>query len=202
MQNKHLFLFLSYGLLFLIASCSYPKNAADIAPLTTPTSSTSVIQDTIPFPQSWEGKWTGTLEVFNLLGKQRELPMELHILPMDTSENHTFHIIYGEDKVEGLRPYELVTVNPDKGMYAIDEKNSIQMEAYLIDNTLLQRFDVEGTMLLTSTEKRGDKLVWSIISGPLKVMSTTGNETVDDEEIPEVKAYPLVVMQKAILTKK
>ena len=128
--------------------------------------------------------------------------MELHILPIDSSDNHTFYIIYGEDKVAGKRPYELVTIDAEKGIYAVDEKNSIQMEAFLLDNTLIQRFEVMGTMLITINEKIDDNTItWQIISGSLDPASITGKQEIDGEEIPEVKGYPIKALQKAILKK-
>lgn len=159
-------------------------------------------KDSLSFPESWEGIWTGTLDIFTQKGKTQSLPMELHILPIDTSDNHTFWIIYGEDKVAGLRPYELVTIDAEKGHYAIDEKNSIQMEAYLMENTLIQRFEVMNNMLITTNEKIGDTITWQIISGKMDAVSSTGQRKVDGEEIPEVKAFPIANMQKAFLTKK
>ncbi len=155
--------------------------------------------DSLFFPASWKGIWKGNLEIFSNAGKQQELPMELHILPIDSSENYTFWIIYGEDKEAGKRPYELVTVDAEKGLYAIDEKNSIQMEAYFLGDKLIQRFEVMGNMLMTTTEKKGEIMEWEIISGSLTPVSTTGKEKVDGEEIPEVKAFPIKVVQKAIL---
>lgn len=161
-----------------------------------------IAKDSLTFPETWEGIWVGELEVYNAKGKAQTLPMELHILPIDSSENHTFYIIYGEDKVAGKRPYELVTIDAEKGLYAVDEKNSIQMEAYLLGNTLVQRFEVMGTMLITINEKIDDNtIIWQIISGSLDPVSATGKEEVDGEEIPEVKAFPIKALQKAILKK-
>ena len=156
--------------------------------------------DSLSFPESWEGKYAGDLEIFNAKGKAQTLPMELHILPIDTSENHTFYIIYGEDKVAGLRPYELLTVDAAKGQYKVDEKNSIAMEGYLLGNGFYQSFEVMGTMLMTIVEKINEnELSWTIIAGKNEAVSVTGGEVVDGEEISPVSAFPVVSAQKAIL---
>jgi len=161
-----------------------------------------IAKDSLTFPETWEGIWAGELDIYNAKGKAQTLPMELHILPIDSSDNHTFYIIYGEDKVAGKRPYELVTIDAEKGLYAVDEKNSIQMEAYLLGNTLIQRFEVMGNMLITINEKIDDNTItWQIISGSLEAVSTTGKEKIEGEDIPEVKGYPIGVLQKAILKK-
>ena len=72
--------------------------------------------ENMPFPKSWEGKWSGTLGIFRDTGKVQELPMELHILPIDSASNPswTWTIIYGEDKAKGKRPYELITLDAAK----------------------------------------------------------------------------------------
>lgn len=156
--------------------------------------------DSLSFPVSWEGKYAGDLEIFNAKGKAQTLPMELHILPIDTSENHTFYIIYGEDKEKGLRPYELVTVDAAKGYYKVDEKNSIAMEGYLLGNGFYQSFEVMGTTLMTIVEKVSEnELSWTIIAGKNEAVSTTGGEIVDGEEISPVFAFPVVSAQKAVL---
>jgi len=156
--------------------------------------------DSLSFPESWEGKYAGELEIFNAKGKAQTLPMELHILPIDTSENHTFYIIYGEDKETGLRPYELLTVNAELGQYKVDEKNSIAMEGYLLGNGFYQSFEVMGTMLMTIVEKLNeDELSWTIIAGKSEAVSITGGEEVEGEEISPVSAFPVVSAQKAIL---
>ena len=156
--------------------------------------------DSLSFPESWEGIYAGDLEIFNAKGKAQTLPMELHILPIDTSENHTFYIIYGEDKVEGLRPYELVTVDAEKGQYKVDEKNSIAMEGYLLGNGFYQSFEVMGTMLMTIVEKvNADELSWTIIAGKNEAVSISGGGVEDGEEISPVSAFPITTAQKAIL---
>ena len=156
--------------------------------------------DSLTFPASWEGIWRGNLEIFNHEGLKQTLPMELHILPISDSDRYTWTIFYGEDKVAGKRDYELVPVDTSKGIYAVDEKNSIAMEGYLLGGKYFQRFEVMGSLLLTTTEKIDDKtLIWEIISGKLEAVSSTGKQEVDGEEMPEVKAYPVNVLQRARL---
>ncbi len=162
--------------------------------------STSLLIGQSSFPATWVGEWKGTLEIFNATGKLQELPMELHIWGQDTlPETYSFIIIYGEDKVAGKRDYQLITVDAARGLYLMDEKNSIKMEAYFLNGKLVQWFEVEGTMLYTTTELVGEELLWEIISGSSTPVSTTGNETVDGEEIPPVRTFPVGAMQRARL---
>lgn len=160
------------------------------------------------FPAAWVGHWSGTLEIFTATGKVQQLPMELHIHPLDTMPiTYTYEIVYGEDKVTGARPYELVVVDAAKGLYLIDEKNSIKMEAYYLNGKLIQWFEVEGTLLYTTTELVNGELHWEIVSGSSLPVSTTGGTTtgsqkVGGEEIPPVKTYPVGAMQRAVLKRK
>ncbi len=74
------------------------------------------------FPKSWLGKWSGKLEIHNAKGLAQTIPMQLHLLPTDSTHRFTWTIFYGEDTVAGKRDYELVTLDTAKGLYAIDEK--------------------------------------------------------------------------------
>lgn len=156
--------------------------------------------DTLSFPDSWQGEWQGELEIFNATGKVQSLPMELHILPLEDA--WTWTIIYGEDKEAGKRAYELHEIDKSKGLYFIDEKNTIKLEAYLLGGKFYQRFEVMGSLLMTSTEKVSeDELRWEIISGKLEPVSTTGGQEFEGEEIPPVNAYGINVFQRAVLKK-
>jgi hypothetical protein len=152
------------------------------------------------FPAAWTGEWAGTLEIFNpAAGKVQEIPMELHIFPIDSSGRFTWTIIYGEDKATGVRPYELEVVDAAKGVYAIDEKNSIRMEAWLVGGKFIQWFEVEGSLLFTSTELAGDELVWEIVYGAAEPVSITGGQELEGEKIAPVKTFPVGGIQKARL---
>ena len=153
------------------------------------------------FPASWEGKWAGTLNIYADTGKVQELPMELHILPIDTAgaPSWTWAIIYGADKEKGKRPYELIAVDADKGLYLIDEKNTIKMEGYYIGGQFFQWFEVQGTRLLTKTALVGEALIWEIVVSSDVPVSTTGDSIFKGEEIPPVSAFAVKNLQRAIL---
>lgn len=127
--------------------------------------------------------------------------MQLRIQPTEDSLRFQMHIVYGVDTVAGLRPYELVIVDPGKGLYAIDEKNSIVMESYLLGGKLYNRFEVQGNLLLSTTELIGDKLEFEVISGNMAPVSITGGKA-ETDEIPPVKAYPVVTRQWALLQRR
>ncbi|MFN0213409.1 MAG: hypothetical protein ACKVT2_04070 [Saprospiraceae bacterium] len=157
-----------------------------------------------PFPESWSGDWKGTLEIFNGKGKVQSVEMTLEIYKIDTSKEgrYTFGLVYGS-KEQDWRPYELVPVSPEKGLWKVDEKNSISMESYLYGPKLLCWFTVQGSRVLCTYEKTSsDSMIFEVISGMETAVSISGNTKQGEEEIPEVKTFPCSVFQRAVLHKK
>lgn len=155
------------------------------------------------FPESWFGNWVGTLDIYNAKGKQQSVRMECVMSATDTAGVFNWQIIYGEDRVKGLRPYLLRTIDAAKGQYVCDEMNTIKMESYLLGDKLFCYFVVEGNVIMSTYEKTADgKMVFEIIFGKDKIVSETGNQVVKGDTIPAVKTFPVVISQRAILTKK
>ncbi len=154
------------------------------------------------FPKSWLGNWVGDLNIYKENKLVQTLPMELEMLEIDSSDNYVWAIIYGEDKVTGRRSYELEILDAEKGIYRIDEKNTIKIESYLFGNKLYSQFSVMNSQLLCTYEKVDDKIIFEIISGSIDPVSSTGSEIVEGEEIPVVKSFPITIMQKAVLSRK
>jgi hypothetical protein len=157
--------------------------------------------DTLPFPASWAGDWAGTLEIYNSKGLVQSVPMTLIIHPIDTSTEgrYTFGLIYGS-KEQDWRPYELVPVDPQKGFWKVDEKNSIVMESYLYGPKLLCLFTVQGSRILCTYEKTGpDTIIFEVMAGSDKPVSTTGSTLYEGEQIPEVNTFPFSAFQRAVL---
>lgn len=158
--------------------------------------------ETDAFPQSWLGNWIGDLNIYKENKLVQTIPMELEMAAIDTSDNFVWAIIYGEDKVVGRRSYELEILDDEKGIYRVDEKNSINLESYLFGNKLYSQFSVMESQLLCTYEKVDDKMIFEIISGSIEPVSTTGGLVIDGEEIPKVKTFPITIMQKATLSRK
>jgi hypothetical protein len=153
------------------------------------------------FPADWVGNWDGTLQIYNFKGVVQQLPMTVEIATIDTASNrYVWALIYGEDKIKGRRPYELIVKDPAKGLYINDEKNTIAMESYLIDKTLYCYFAVEGTFLTSTMEKiDAQTMRFEITAGNDTPVSITGNQIFAGDTIPSVKTYPIRTVQKAIL---
>ena len=159
--------------------------------------------DSLSFPASWAGHWSGDLEIFTGEGKRQSVSMMIEIEKIDTSTEgrYTFGLIYGDKELD-WRPYELVPVNPAGGIWRVDEKNTISMESYLCGPKFLCWFVVQGNRILCTYEKKSDtEMIFEVCSGRETAISTTGNATHNGEDIPEVKTYPFSVFQRAVLTK-
>jgi hypothetical protein len=155
------------------------------------------------FPESWFGNWVGTLDIYNSKGRQQSIPMECIMSATDTAGVYNWHIIYGSDREKGLRPYQLRTIDASKGQYVCDELNTIKMESYLLGNKLFCYFIVEGNVIMSTYEKTADgKMLFEIIFGKDKMVSETGNQVFKGDTIPSVKTFPVMISQRAILTKK
>lgn len=159
------------------------------------------IDDSLDFPEKWEGEWAGELVISSGKGELQRLPMLLKILPLNDS-THTYTIVYGEEsEEENTRPYYLIERDQEIGHYIIDEDNGIMIDDFYINNKLYSRFEVMGNLLLATLEQRDEQLIYEIISGSLTPIRMTGDTIIGDEEIPPVNNYNIRVQQRAILTR-
>lgn len=161
----------------------------------------NVTNSEVNFPKDWVGNWSGKLEIIDVKGLKQSLNMELHIQPIDGFDHYEWSIIYGDDREKGLKGYELHAKNPQKGIWAIDEKNGIILDCYLLGNKLFSSYNVLERNFLVTYEKRENELLFEISFGPESPIAVTGSGKIGEEDIPEVKAYEISGMQRAILTK-
>lgn len=168
-----------------------------------PVFSQNHVVDSLPFPQAWAGNWAGELSIFNGKGLAQKIPMFLEINKLDTSATgrYTWGMVY-VSKEKDYRPYELVPVKPEIGLWKIDEKNSIAMESYLFARKFVCWFVVEEQRILCTYELVSpDEIVFEVMAGKESVVSTTGNTKQGEEEISEVKTYPISNFQRGSLKK-
>ena len=187
---------------FVLISCSPKHQTAIESSKKSDSPANTLTVDSLPFPQSWLGYWEGELEIFKENKIVQTIPMALEMLEMDTSNNFIWAIIYGEDKEAGRRAYELETLNAEKGLFLVDEKNTIKLESYLFQNKLMSWYEIMGNQILSIQEKRGDEMIFEIIFGSSEPVSITGDQQFDGEDIPAVKTFPIGGYQRAILKKK
>lgn len=187
-------------LFLLFAVCKLSgQNPSQRAEINKPSAATST--DSLPFPASWAGNWAGSLDIYSPKGVVKTIPMFLEINKIDTSltGRYTWGMVY-VSKEKDWRPYELAPVEPARGIWRVDEKNSISMESFLFGSKLLCWFVVEGNRILCTYEKTdANTIVFEVMSGKEAAISITGNTKQGEEDIPEVKTYPFQGFQRGIL---
>jgi len=142
---------------------------------------------------AWKGVWKGKLEIFSGEGKKQEIPMELHILPLDSTGKYTWKIIYDKSP----RDYTLLAKDASKGLYSLDENNGIEMNMVLLDKNFVSCFEVMDNILISSYRLENNQIVSEIFSCSKKQAVKTGN--MPEKEIPEVISYPPKILQRAVL---
>ena len=163
----------------------------------TPTKKSVKTPSNDQFPTDWTGNWAGDLSIFKNGKLSRTLPMKLSIFPQGDSVQWTIQY----DTMD-TRPYTLKVVDKEKGVYLVDEHNSIQLESYLFGQKLISQYTVMGNQITIMEEKQGNTIIFEVLMSKNEPVSTTGGQKVDGEDIPEVITYPVRIYQKAVLGKR
>ena len=166
--------------------------------LLVPTSLAAEDEPSTPsFPASWHGNWTGPSAVVRGGETVMEFPMELHVAPLESGAGHKWQIVYGEDERRQVRPYELLPVDAGRGHYRIDEKNSIEIDAYFENERLRSRFWVADNVIEATYERDGDAMTVTLTTFGAKPLRMTGGR----DKVPAVGSYALKSVQRATLTR-
>lgn len=148
------------------------------------------------FPDDWTGKWDGMLKIYSPRGLEKNISMQLNILPTDSSNRFTWTIIY--DSIP--RNYELVIRDTAIQAYSLDEKNGIDIMCNLLGNHFISRFSVQGTLLDCDYELLNrDEMRFKISAGDEERHFTTGNIDHVSDSVPEVGVFKITNLQIATL---
>lgn len=90
-------------------------------------------------------------------------------------------------------------VDIDRGVYQIDEKNTIVIDSYYKTGIFTSFFEVMNSYIISTYTKKKDSIIFEIIAANGKKLNITGNSKFNEEDIPEVKSYLVNGRQKAIL---
>lgn len=157
---------------------------------------------------AWLGRWAGPATVSTGEGVRQSFAMELNIGPTDNPARLTWEIVYitpaaaGQPERRQVRPYELVTLDADRGRYHVDEKNGIILPTTLINGVLHACFIVQGNQisvsyrLLDASSADERRLVIEMITTDTTRPSTTG----DQDSVPPVITLPTRSVQRAELS--
>ena len=110
-------------------------------------------------PPSWDGVWKGVTTLNWASGKSEEAAMELHVGPAAGGASKSWKVVYVFADRREVRDYE---IRPAEGQGAgrlvIDEKNGFLIDNYLAGETLYSRFTINGNLVTTRFELRGEVL--------------------------------------------
>ena len=110
-------------------------------------------------PPSWDGVWKGTATLVWASGKAEEAAMELHVSPFAGGAAKTWKVVYVFADRREVRDYEIRPAEgAGAGRLVIDEKNGSLLNNYLAGETLYSRFTVNGNLVTTRFELRGDRM--------------------------------------------
>ncbi len=153
------------------------------------------------FPAPWKGRWTGDSRVITAVGKEIKLKMELLIGELKDGRAQ-WTILYDGETGKKALDYELVVRDPTKGRYAIDQKQSIEIEMTLLDGELYGLFNVQDVQTLSTYRLVGAGTADEHIDIEMVTCRTTdGKMTGGKDDAPVVQTYPPVSVQKATLRK-
>lgn len=127
-----------------------------------------------------------------------KLVMKLNIAKK-TDSIYQQKITYDFKGEKDIRDYELVLVDIDRGVYQIDEKNTIVIDSYYKTGIFTSFFEVMNSYIISTYTKKKDSIIFEIIAANGKKLNITGNSKFNEEDIPEVKSYLVNGRQKAIL---
>ncbi|MFH1998137.1 MAG: hypothetical protein ABIK28_00585 [Planctomycetota bacterium] len=184
--------------IFLFAIAALVFGYPLLSPPATGQNATETSQaQTRTFPESWHGIWKGICRSNRPAGGGFHFAMELHIRPTDQDGRFEWKLIYGEGEKRQVRDYELVIRDAAKGDYVIDEKNSITIDAVLIDSQLCAQYSVDGSLITLTYTREDEAILFRLLSSRLNDSVISGGEG----EIPKVLTYPIDTAQSAVLRK-
>jgi hypothetical protein len=152
------------------------------------------------FPESWEGNYEGELQIFGVDSVQMKLTMKLDVLKK-TDSIYQWKISYDVFDKEDIRDYELVLVDRKKGIFKIDEKNTIMIDSYYRMGLFTSFFEVNNAIIISSYTKSHDGILFELIASKSNNPTITGDAKFNNEDIPPVKSYLVNGRQRALLLK-
>ena len=131
-------------------------------------------------PPSWDGVWKGATTLNWASGKVEGAAMELHVSPVAGGPAKNWKVVYVFADRREVRDYEIRPAEgAGTGRLVIDEKNGFLIDNYLAGQTLYSRFTINGNLVTTRFELRGEtvdvELTMFDISKPRVTKLTGGN---------------------------
>jgi hypothetical protein len=148
----------------------------------------------IAFPKEYVGTYAGNLNISDYSGSIQNVPMELIIKPTEDPKKYDYTLAYIVDNKRQEQKYTLIVVDPEKGLFDLDENNGVVLRANYMRQTLFSTFELNNKILNSRVEFNNDGRVFFSITVTEKVNPRkTGNEKL------AVVSYNTVIIQKGAL---
>lgn len=148
----------------------------------------------LDFPASWAGEWSGELRIWDGPGEPvLSTGMALAVSPPEEPGGPWGWTLQYEGQPP--REYHLVEEDAARGLWRIDERNSIVLPAKFSGGVLASRFQVMGSDLAVLYRMRDDgRLAFELLSTDSEGVGTGGADGA-----PPVLAHPVRGWQQAVL---
>lgn len=150
----------------------------------------------VAFPKQYVGTYAGNLNISNAAGVLQNVPMELIIKPTEDPKKYSYTLAYIIGKKRDERNYTLIVVDPEKGLYDLDENNGVVLRANYMRQTMFSSFEVNNRILNSSVEFKNDGRVFFNI-----IVTEKGDARKTGDEKTPVTSYHTITIQKATLRK-
>lgn len=148
----------------------------------------------LSFPNDWIGVYKGEVVRHTTTGIIGQQGMELHIQKTADPNRFIWKIAY---EGQPTRNYELIIVDKNRGIYVIDEKNSIMLYSFYANDTLFSHFGAHFGYLLATYELKNNQIHFRTTVSNARPYQTTGGQG----SIPMVHSFQVREQQVAVLTK-
>lgn len=108
-------------------------------------------------PSSWDGVWKGATTLSWASGKVENADMELRVSPIQGGQTKAWKVVYTFSDRREVREYEM-RPSEGAGRLLMDEKNGFLIDNYLAGDTLYSQFTINGNLVTTRFELRGDAI--------------------------------------------
>jgi hypothetical protein len=149
-------------------------------------------------PGAFIGKWGGELKIYKEGKVVKRVPMLLEVVRRD-SLTLVWKTTYSMDDNPVIKDYLLRTWDASTGQYEIDENNGIILPATLSGERLTSVYAVMDQLMTVSHSLVDNKLRFQIDVCPDVSNIITGDTILNNDTIPPVTVYPVIINQSAVL---
>jgi len=117
------------------------------------------------FPEKCSGVWTGSMQIFQRGEWRDSVEVRLTISKTSVPNEWIWRTEYLSKNLPMTKDYLLRIKDEEKHSYIMDEKNGIELNAYLFNNKLFSVFETQEILLTSTYELTQENLIFEVTSG-------------------------------------